>query len=106
MILEAREVRLSRADRKVLAARVQAPSTPQRDVKRARIVLLAADGMSTRAIAQAVGVMPRVASLWRNRYADQGLAGLDGKARPGRTPIYGPATAKRILTLLDKAPPE
>lgn len=105
MILEAREVRLSLSDRKVLEARVRAPSTPQRDVKRAQIVLLAAEGMSTRAIADEVGVMPRVASLWRNRYADEGLAGLEGKARHGRAPIYGPATGKRILKLLDKAPP-
>jgi len=106
MKLEARVVRLSRRDRMALEARVRAPSTPQRDVKRARIVLLAAEGMSTRAIAGEIGVMARVVSLWRNRYADDGLAGLDGKPRPGRTPIYGPATARRILRLLDKAPPQ
>ena len=35
-------------DRKVLEARYRAPSMAQRDVKRARIVLLAAAGRSTR----------------------------------------------------------
>lgn len=85
---------------------MRAPSTAQRDVKRARIVLLAGEGMGTRAIAEEVGVMPRVASLWRNRYADEGLGGLDGKKRPGRKPVYGPADGKRILRLLDKPPPQ
>src|SRR5436309_9859936 len=48
MIPEAREVHLSRKDRKVLEACCRSPVTLQRDLKRARIVLLAADGRSTR----------------------------------------------------------
>jgi Homeodomain-like domain len=76
MIPEAREVHLSRKDRKVLEARCRSPVTLQRDLKRARIVLLAADGRSTRSIAKEVGVQPRIVSLWRHRYADQGLEGL------------------------------
>jgi transposase len=77
----------------------------QRDLKRARIVLLAAEGMSTRAIAKEVGAQPRIVSLWRHRYADHGLAGLKDKPRPGKEPLYTPATDKRILALLDKPPP-
>jgi hypothetical protein len=45
-----REVRLKPKVRKVLEARCRAPSTAQRDVRRARIVLLAAEGRSTRSI--------------------------------------------------------
>lgn len=77
----------------------------QRDLKRARIVLLAADGLSTRAIAKEVGVQPRIVSRWRHRYADHGLAGLEDKPRPGKEPLYTSATDKRILELLDKPPP-
>src|SRR5437016_1802525 len=105
MIPEAREVRLRRGDRKELEARCRSPRTMQRDLKRARIVLLAADGWSTRAIAKEVGVQPRIASLWRHRYADRGLDGLKDKPRPGKKPLYTPATGKRILKLLDKPPP-
>jgi len=43
MIPEAREVHLKPKIRKVLEARCRAPTTPQREVKRARIVLLAAE---------------------------------------------------------------
>jgi hypothetical protein len=67
MKLEARTVRLSRIDRQILEARVRAPSTSQQDLKRAQIVLLAGDGWGARAIADEVDVMPRAASLRRNR---------------------------------------
>src|SRR5713226_3881458 len=106
MIPEAREVHLSRKDRKVLEARCRSPVTLQRDLKRARIVLLAADGRSTRSIAKKVGVQPRIVSLWRHRYADHGLEGLQDKPRPGKQPIYTKTTDKRILKLLDKPPPQ
>jgi transposase len=106
MIPEAREVHLSRKDRKVLEACCRSPVTLQRDLKRARIVLLAADGRSTRSIAKEVGVQPRIVSLWRHRYADHGLEGLKDKPRPGKQPIYTKTTDKRILKLLDKPPPQ
>src|ERR1035437_4877173 len=106
MIREAREVHLSRKDRKVLEACCRSPVTLQRDLKRARIVLLAAAGRSTRSIAKEVGVQPRIVSLWRHRYADHGLEGLKDKPRPCKQPIYTKATDKRILRLLDKPPPE
>src|SRR5450759_3830141 len=105
MIREAREVHLSRKDRKVLEACCRSPVTLQRDLKRARIVLLAAEGLSTRAIAKEVGVQPRIVSLWRHRYADHGLDGLMDKPRPGKKPLYTPTTDKRILELLDRPPP-
>jgi len=55
MIPKAAEVRLTAEDRAVLEARVRAPTSEQRDVLRARIVLMAAEGRSTRSIATAVG---------------------------------------------------
>ncbi len=105
MIPKAREVRVSRKERLELEARCGSPRTLQRDLKRARIVLLAAEGCSTRAIAKTVGVQPRIVSHWRRRFADEGLAGLEDKPRPGKMPIYTKATGKRILALLDKPPP-
>ena len=106
MIPKAREVRLKSKVRKVLEARCRAPTTAQRDVKRARIVLLAADGHSTRSIAEEVRVQPRIVSNWRRRFADHGLGGLTDRPRAGKKPIYGTATNQRILALLDKPPPQ
>src|SRR6202795_450425 len=105
MIPKAREVRLKPKVRKVLEARCRAPTTAQRDVKRARIVLLAAEGRSTRSIAEDVGVQPRIVSRGRGRFADHGLDGLKDRPRAGKKPIYGKTTNKRILALLDKPPP-
>src|SRR5882762_5603710 len=105
MIPKAREVRLKPKVRQVLEARCRAPTTAQRDVKRARIVLLAAAGGSTRSIAEEVGVQPRIVSNWRRRFAEHGLDGLKDRPRAGKKPIYGKATNKRILALLDKPPP-
>src|ERR1700755_3375677 len=106
MIPEAREVHLSKKDRKVLEERCRSPVTLQRDLKRARMCLWAAAGRSTRSIAKEVGVQPRIVSLWRHRYADHGLEGLQSKPLPGKQPIYTKATDKRILKLLDKPPPD
>jgi transposase len=105
MILKAVEVRLKPKARSVLEARVRAPTTEQRDVLRARIVLLAAKGYSTRSIARQVGTMPRTVSQWRGRFAREGLSGLDDKPRPGPAPKYTAETGRRILAVLDRPPP-
>jgi transposase len=105
MIPKAAEVRLTPADRTVLEARVRAPTTEQRDVFRARIILLAAEGRSTRSIARTLGTMPRTVSAWRGRFARAGLAGLANKAHPGPAPTYGTAASRRILAVLDREPP-
>jgi transposase len=68
--------------------------------------LLAAAGRSTRSIAAEVGVQPRIVSNWRRRFGDHGLDGLRDRPRAGKKPIYGKATNKRILALLDKPPPQ
>ena len=106
MIPDAVVVRLTPEDQAVLEARLRAPTTAQRDVIRARIVLLAGEGRSTRSIARAVGVMPRTVSLWRSRYAREGLAGLAERQRPGPKRKYDAETTKRILAVLERPPPK
>src|ERR1700724_3297662 len=105
MIPQAAEVRLTPEDRAVLEARVRAPTMEQRHVFRARIILLAAEGRSTRSIARAVGAMPRTVSPWRGRFAQQGLAVLSDQPRPGPVPRYNAETGRRILAVLERAPP-
>jgi transposase len=106
MIPDAVVVRLSPEERAVLEARVRAPTTEQRQVFRARIVLLAAEGRSTRSIAREIGTMPRTVSGWRGRFAHAGFAGLEDRVRPGPAPKYGAETGRRILALLDQPPPK
>ncbi len=89
MISDAAVVRLGPEERAVLEARLRAPTTEQRQVFRARIVLLAAEGRSTRSIARELGTMPRTVSGWRGRFARKGLAGVEDKARRGPARKYG-----------------
>jgi len=49
--------------------------------------------------------MPNTVSTWRARYADEGLAGLADKPRPGPKPKYTVETGKRILAVLEGPPP-
>ena len=67
--------------------------------------MLADEGRSTRAIAKAVDAMPRTVSLWRGRYAREGLAGLAEKPHPGPPVKYGAETGKRVLAVLDRPAP-
>ena len=76
-IAEATPIILKGAERSELDGLARSTKTPYRLRQRARIVLLAADGMATRAIGRAVGCTTGTASKWRVRYADKRRAGLD-----------------------------
>ena len=106
MIPDAVAVRLTPEERVVLEARLRAPTTEQRQVFRARIVLLAAEGRSTRSIARELDTMPRTVSGWRGRFAREGLAGLEDRPHPGPRRKYGSEARRRILALLDQPPPK
>ncbi len=106
MVPKATVIRLDRKTRSELEGWLRAATTEQRMVRRARIVLLAADGWASRAIARKVGVMTGVVSVWRTRFAASGIDGLKDKPRPGAKPIYTEATGKRILAVLDQPVPK
>lgn len=105
IIHDATPVHLSPEDRAMLEHIVRSPSSEHRLVERARIVLLAADGQATRAIAAALGTWPGRVSRWRIRYAATGFAGLQDAPRPGPKPVYGAETERRVVALLDQSPP-
>ena len=104
-IQEATPILLSERERSVLEAMIRSPKTEHGTVERARIVLLAAGGRSTRSIAAELGTWPGRVSRWRKRFASERLAGLRDLPRPGAAPRYGIETDKRILALLDQSPP-
>jgi transposase len=105
MILNAIKVRLKPKERAVLEARLRAATTQQRQLLRIRIVLEAAEGTSTREIARELDTTPTTVSLWRGRFAREGLDGLEDLPRCGAPPIYGEETDKRIRAVLDEPPP-
>src|SRR5262249_40312367 len=104
-IQEATLIVLSEQERSALEAMIRSPKTEHGPVERARIVLLAAEGRSTRSIAAELGTWPGRVSRWRKRFARERLAGLHDLPRPGATLRYGIETDKHILALLDQPPP-
>jgi transposase len=69
-----------------------------RDGQRARIVLLAAAGKENREIAVQVGLSVKSVSLWRRRFAQQRLPGLQDQAGRGRKRTLGPEKVEEIIT--------
>src|SRR3954468_19731314 len=71
-------------DRPRLDALIRSNTVAAGAAQRPRIVVLAAEGLANYEIAERVGVTRPTVNLWRNRYAERGLAGLDGLRPPGR----------------------
>src|SRR6478752_3009039 len=105
-IPEATAIILTEAERTELEGLARSSKTEYRLRQRARIVLLAADGMASRAIGRTVRCTTGTASKWRVRYAEKRLAGLDETGDRGAEPKYTLETGKRILALLDQPPPK
>jgi transposase len=76
-----------------------------RTAKRARIVLLAADGWTNRDIGEVVDLHYNQVGVWRQRYAEYGLAGLDDLERPGRPCVYDHDDVLLLVKTVTEDPP-
>ena len=61
-------------------------------VVRARIVLLAAEGLANTQIAQRLDLQRQVVSKWRKRFFEHRLDGLEDEPRSGRPPVFSPSS--------------
>jgi transposase len=95
----------SRRRRKLLAM-AGAAGCPQAIVRRARIVLLAADGLANRAIAADLGCSEPTVRRWRLRFARHGVPGLFDRPRRGRPETYGPSERLAVIAVATALPPE
>jgi transposase len=93
-------------ERAELGRRVRAHTTPQRAAKRARIVLLAAEGIPYRQIAPIVGMNEHTVAQWRRRFETERLAGLSDRQRPGRPLVYDHDQRLRIVAQVTQEPPD
>ncbi|HEY5352958.1 MAG TPA: IS630 family transposase [Streptosporangiaceae bacterium] len=97
---------LRQGDRERLAELARLPSVPSGLAKRARMVLLAAEGMPNAQIARTAGVSRPTVIGWRDRYQQGGVAALEDEPRSGRPPEISEADVV-IATLADDGrPPE
>ena len=97
---------VTNAQREVLSTWSRSRALPQRQVLRARIVLLAAEGVPNRSIAARLDCSQPTVRLWRERFVAMGIAGLEEDAPGrGRPAIYDERTVAKVLsTTLGKPP--
>ncbi len=90
-------------DRDVLASWVRSPSIRAGLALRARIVLLAGDGIGTNEIVTRTGVSKPTVIAWKKRYAAEGVGGLADRPKRGR-----PRTTDDVAVVLRtlEPPPE
>ncbi len=95
---------LSGEERAVLEERAGSRSASHGSVVRARIVLLACDGVQNVDIAARVGVCVDVVSRWRKRFSIEGLAGLGDRPRSGRPRRFGPEVVAGVKAMACEPP--
>src|SRR6266571_2429194 len=79
-------IELSQEDQAELLRLVHSKLSSVRLVERARIVLLAAQGLQNLQIAQELGIDRFTAGRWRQRYLESGLAGIERDLPRGAPP--------------------
>ena len=87
-------IELSDEEFVVLESMARSYTSPYWQVTRARMVLLAADGLRNDQIAARLDCGRDVVSQWRKRFFEQRLAGLEDLPRRGRPPIFPPSRTR------------
>lgn len=81
---------LTEEERGELVRRASKYTLPYFIVARARMILLAAQGLSNDEIAKRLDTPRKIVSMWRKRFFEERLPGLEERLRPGRPPIFPP----------------
>ncbi len=83
-------VTLSDEERAVLEATARKYTLAYRDVVRAKIILLCAEGLPMEEIARRTDTRREVVWKWRKRFLEERLAGLEERPRRGRPGVFPP----------------
>jgi len=89
-----------------LKARLRSRTLPAEDVRRARVILLLAEGRSYSAIRQMLGCNPNYISRWKGRFEAERLAGLYSHYRGRAVEKRTPALEAKILEWTRRPPPD
>jgi hypothetical protein len=83
-------IELSADEVRELNRRANKYTLPYFEVVRAKMILMAANGMGNDEIAARLDTGREVVSQWRKRFFKERLAGLEERARPGRPRVFPP----------------
>ena len=65
-------------------------TSPYYQVVRAKVILLAAEGMENKEIGERLDLPRQIVSKWRKRFFEEKIAGLDDRSRRGRPRLFSP----------------
>src|SRR5213082_584616 len=88
------DMNLSSEERQTLESMARKYTSPYCDVMRARIILLADDGLSNDVIASRLDTPRQIVSKWRKRFCLARLPGLEGEPRGGRKARFSPQSRR------------
>ena len=97
-------VEVPERDREVLGSWTRSSAIRAGLAQRARVVLLAADGVGTAEIVRRVGISKPAVIGWKRRYAAEGIPGLEDRPKPGRPRQID--QAEIVLATLEPPPAE
>ena len=92
-------ITLTDEEARVLKRRAQTYTLPYFQVQRARMILLAAQGLRNDEIAARLNTRREVVSQWRKRFFHERLPGLDERPRPGRPRAFPPQVVVQVKAL-------
>ena len=81
---------LSPEEEKELKSRAAKYTLPYFNVVRAKMILLAAEGLDNDEIAKRLDTRRKIVSMWRKRFFEERLEGLEERSRPGRPRSFSP----------------
>ena len=84
------KVELTTEEHTLLEQQARRYTLPYRDVMRAKIVLLAAQGYGNDEVASRLDSRREIVSKWRKRFFEERLAGLEERPRHGRPAVFPP----------------
>lgn len=87
-------ITLSDAESEELSRRATRYTLPYFEVVRAKMILMAAQGMDNDEIAARLDTRREVVSEWRKRFYRDRIAGLEERPRPGRPRAFPPRTGR------------
>jgi transposase len=83
-------ITLSSAERNALESIARKYTSPYCQVVRAKVILLAAQGLDNDQIGSQISLPRQIVSKWRKRFFEERLAGLENLPRSGRPPRFSP----------------
>lgn len=98
-------ITLTPEERGELSKIIRSHRSEQRMVKRAQVVLAAAEGLQNREIARQLALSQKAVGKWRSRFARDGMPGLLDKPRPGSPRTYAHEERLAVVRAACRKPP-